>query len=198
MSGNEATRMLSAAYWSRLFAVTAVMSALVAAAALYGAARERADLPGAAAQFLQATIVAGEVTTCLGGVQDELYLPGQPRLRSGLSVRAARDRLRTCDLRPLQLQLDRIHLPPDPPVLDDSRRQAAADLRTGLGYLRRVVLDARGAARAMSQDLRHSNGAAVILAYRSAQIGSDSAYALAVQALALLGRSPSSVAGTHS
>ena len=197
MNGDKGTRILSAAHWSRVFAATAAMAAVVAGATLYAATRERAELPGAAAAFLQATISAGEVTTCLGGVQDELYMPGQPRLRTGVPLAAALDRLRTCDLRPLQGQLDRIHLPPDPPVMDHARRRAAADIAPGLADLHRVVLDARGAARAMNQDLRHPDGTAVILAYRSAQIGSDSAYALAVEALALLGDPQSSVVGSN-
>lgn len=176
----------------RFAAVVTTTAAVVAVTAIYGFTRERAALPSAAAQFLQATIQAGAVTTCLAGVQDDIYMPGQPRLHSAAATQLALDRLHTCDLAPLQAQLDGVHLPPPSPVLDKPHRQAAAAIRNGVMLLRRVVLDARGAAQAMADDLKHggSDGEAVVLAYRSAQAGSDRAYALAVQAQALLGVLP--------
>ena len=176
----------------RFAAVVTTAAAVVAVTAMYGFARERAALPSAAAQFLQATIQAGAVTTCLAGVQDDIYMPGQGRLHTRVATQGALDRLRTCDLVPLQRQLDRVHLPPASPVLDRAHRQAAAAISAGVLLLRRVVLDARGAALAMARDLASggSDGEVVILAYRSAQTGSDRAYALAVQAQALLGSLP--------
>jgi hypothetical protein len=189
---------MSAADWTKSPATRAVAalacgSALLSGISLAGAVRERDQLPTAAHAFLEATIQASAVTACLQGARDELYLPGGQRIGTAIAAQAALRRLRSCDVDALASQLDEVHLPPAAPLTNTTRRKARADLVTGVSTLRRVVLDARGADVAMTREVSDpSDGTAVVLAYRSASAGSDSAYALAEQALELLGHPQSS------
>jgi hypothetical protein len=161
---------------------------------LAGALRERSQLPEAAHQFLQATIEASAVTSCLQGAQDELFLPGGGRLRTTTATNAALRRLEGCDINVLAAKLDAVRIPPAAPLTDRARRQARAALVSGVSTLHRVVVDFRGADRAMTSNVQGlGDGTAVVLAYRSATAGSDAAYALAEQALALLGEPQSTV-----
>jgi hypothetical protein len=178
----------------RSIAVVSACAAALSATTLIGAVRERDGLPRAAEAFLQATIQAGELTTCLQGARDDLYMNDQPQLHNDVAVSGAMARLRSCDTAPLVSALDAVHLPPAAALTDASRRRARADMATGTAMLRRVVLDAHGARLAFERQVRgQRDGTAVVLAYRSAQTGSDTAYALADEALALLGHPQSSV-----
>ena len=169
--------------------------ALLAGLSLAGALRERDQLPKAAQSFLQATIQASSVTSCLQGARDELFVPGRGELHTSEAAQSALARLRSCDVAGLESALNAVHLPPAAPVTDKPRREARADLVQGLATLRRMVLDARGADIAMTRNVKDAaDGTAVILAYRSASAGSDRAYTLAEEALALLGRPQSTVA----
>ena len=163
----------------------ATLSLLFAAAA-----RERSALPGASQRLLQATFAASAVTTCLGGVQDELYVTSG-RLHTHVAKVAALSRLRSCDVAPLERAVDRVDLPPKAPVDQKTRHRAYDRVAQGVALLRRVVVDTRGAARAMQEDVTGRQiGSRVVLVYRSASQGSDAAYAQALRALALLGETP--------
>lgn len=187
MSGNRAV--------TRAAAVAAVLSAALTVTLAVGAVREKAGLPRAAEQFLQATIQASALTTCLQGSRDDLFMPGDPsHVHDPVAVAAALARLRTCSTEPLSAALDRVNLPPAAALTDRDRRRARADMVTGIALLRRVVLDADGARVDMERQIRgKADGTAVVLAYRSADSGSTTAYALAEEALALLGHPQSSV-----
>jgi hypothetical protein len=165
--------------------------------ALTGSARERADLPTAAHALLLATDTASEVTSCLQGARDELYIPGVPhRLHNRVAVAAAERRLAGCDIDALSRDIDAVHVPPAAPITSHARRVARADVVNAVAALRRVALDARAADRLMRASLRGSaDGTAVVLAYSSANTGSDVAYGLAEEALALLGDPQSAVSG---
>lgn len=161
---------------------------------LVGVIRERNGLLPAARAFLAASTQATEVTTCLQGARDELFLPGQGELRTEVAVDAALTRLRECDISALHRSLGAVELPPAAPWSNADRRHARASIASGLGALRRVVLDAQGADRAMSANLQGApNGLYIILAYRSAAAGSATAAADAQEALALLGHPQSTV-----
>ena len=171
--------------------VTAALSVTVAA----GAFREGHGLPLSAHRFLQATIDASELSTCLQGARDELYVPGLgARFHDPVAVDAALARLRTCDMAGLSHDLDRIGLPPAAAVTTAGRRTARSDIVMGTTLLRRVVLDAHGAENALSREVRGApDGTAVVLAYRSADSGASAASALAYDALARLGDPQSTV-----
>jgi hypothetical protein len=178
----------------RSVAVLTSCAAALSVAVLVGGIRERDDLPGAAGQFLQASIQAGALTTCLQAARDDLYVDQQPRLHDQVAISGAMDRLRGCDTEPLVAALDAVHLPPAAALTDAPRRRARADIVMGVGLLRRVVLDAHGARLAFERQIEgQKDGTAVVLAYRSAQVGSDTSYALADEALALLGHPQSTV-----
>jgi len=191
---------MSATNWTagpaaRAVAALTCGAALLGGMSLAGAVRERDQLPTAAQAFLQATIQASAVTACLQGARDELYLPGGQRIGTAVAAQAALRRLRSCDVNALATQLDAVHLPPAAPLTNTARRKARADLVTGVSTLRRVVLDSRGADIAMTREVAdNSDGTAVVLAYRSASAGSDAAYALADEALQLLGHPQSTPA----
>jgi len=175
-------------------AVLTTCAAALSVTTLIGGVRERNDLPHAAQSFLQASIQAGALTTCLQGARDDLYLNDQPQLHNQVAVSGAMDRLRSCDTGALTSALDAVHLPPAAALTDANRRRARADIVTGAAMLRRVVLDARGARLAFERQIQgRRDGTAVVLAYRSASTGSDTAYALADEALALLGHPQSTV-----
>lgn len=175
-------------------AVLSVCAAALSVTTLVGGVRERSDLPHAASNFLQAAIQAGALATCLQGARDDLYMNDQPQLHNQVAVSGAMDRLRSCDTSPLVTALDAVHLPPAAPLTDTNRRRARADIVNGTAMLRRVVLDAKGARLAFERQVQgQHDGTAVVLAYRSAQVGSDTAYALADEALALLGHPQSTV-----
>jgi hypothetical protein len=187
---------VSATTATRFAAFGVTVACAVGGLSLVGAMHERDALPVAAHQFLQATIEASAVTSCLQGAQDELFLPGGARLRTATATAAALSRLQGCDIDTLAQKLDAVHLPPAAPLTDAARRNARAALVTGVTTLHRVVLDFRGADRAMTANVKGlGDGTAVVLAYRSASAGSDAAYALADKALALLGEPQSTVSG---
>lgn len=193
---------MSTASWRTGTAVRAAAAgvcglALLSAISLAGAAREKADLPTAAHALLQATDTASEVTGCLQGARDEIYIPGVPHpLHNRIAVEAAQRRLAGCDIDALDRDLDAVHVPPAAPITSRARRLARADVVNAVAVLRRVVLDARSADRLMRASLaRHADGTAVVLAYSSASTGSDVAYGLAEEALALLGDPQSIVIG---
>lgn len=191
MSGLDWTRNSA----TRAMAALACGSALLGGISLAGAVRERDQLPKAAQAFLQATIQASSVTSCLQGARDELYLPGGQRIGTAVAAQSALRRLRSCDVDALASQLNQVHLPPAAPLTNTARRQARADIVTGVAMLRRVVLDSRGADVAMTRQVSDpTDGTAVVLAYRSASAGSDAAYALADEALQLLGHPQSTTA----
>ena len=170
--------------------------AVLAGLSLAGALHERDQLPVAARGFLQATIQASAVTSCLQGARDELFEPGHGQLHTSVAAQSALARLRGCDVNGLEHVLGAVHLPPAAPVTDTARREARADLVKGIAALRRMVLDARGADAAMTRNVTDpADGTAVVLAYRSAESGSDTAYTLAEEALALLGEPQSTTAG---
>jgi hypothetical protein len=171
--------------------------ALLTTVSFAGATREKSGLPKAAHQLLQATDDASEVTTCLQGARDELYLPGLAhRLHNRIAVAAAERRLASCDIGALAHDLDAVDVPPAAPVTVRERRIARADIVNAVAVLQRVVLDARAADRLMRASLSGSpDGTAVVLAYSSANTGSDVAYRLAEEALALLGDPQSTVIG---
>lgn len=178
----------------RSVAVLSVCAAALSVTTLIGGVRERDDLPRAAASFLQASIQAGALTTCLQGARDDLFINGRPQLADQVAVSGAMDRLRSCDTTPLVTALNAVRLPPAAALTTAKRRQARADIANGTAMLRRVVLDARGARLAFERQVHgQHDGTAVVLAYRSAQSGSDTSYALADEALALLGRPQSTV-----
>jgi len=161
---------------------------------LLGIVRERDGLLPAAKAFLAASNQATEVTTCLQGARDELFVPGQGELRTQVAVDAALTRLRQCDITALRRSLAAVDLPPAAPVSDADRRHARASIAEGLAALQRVVLDATGADEAMSANLQGApNGLYIILAYRSAAAGSVTAAADAQEALAVLGHPQSTV-----
>lgn len=169
---------------------------LLAATVLGGAVHERDALTPAAEALLQATIAAQQVTTCIQGVRDELYVPGvPPLLHDPTAVVAAANRLRSCDTRPLSAALADIHLAPAAPLTTSVRRQARADVAKASAELARVVLDAHGAVNGMQRALaaHQPDGTDVILAFSSANTGTTDAYALAEEALELLGHPQSSV-----
>jgi hypothetical protein len=179
---------------ARVAAVAAVGAAVLSAVTAAGAVRERSGLPAAGHELLLATQDASAITSCLQGARDELYVPGVAPLHNPVAVAAARNRLDGCDIRSLSRALDAVNVPPAAPVTDRARRIARSDITTAVATLRRVVLDARGADRLMQQSLNGSpDGTAIVLAYRSASSGSDSAYKLALEALALLGEPQSTV-----
>lgn len=193
---------MSTAHWTRGMPVRATAAgvcglALLSAVTLAGAARERADLPRAAHALLDATGTASEVTSCLQGARDEIYVPGVPhQLHNRTAVAAAERRLSECDIETLARDLDAIHVPPAAPITVRERRVARADIVNAVSVLHRVVLDARAADRLMRASLRGApDGTSVVLAYSSATTGSDVAYRLAEEALALLGDPQSSVIG---
>lgn len=193
---------MSATNWAtgtpaRMAAAGVCGAALLSAVTLAGAAREKADLPTAAHALLQATDSASEVTACLQGARDEIYVPGAPpQLHNPVAVRAAEARLSGCDIDALANDIDAVHVPPAAPVTVRSRRIARTDIVNAVAVLRRVVLDARAADRLMRASLRGTaDGTAVVLAYSSASTGSDVAYRLADEALALLGDPQSTVIG---
>ena len=187
---------MSATSAMRATAFGVAAACAVGGLSLAGAIHERDQLPVAAHQFLQATIEASAVTACLQGAQDELFLPGGGRLRTTTATNAALRRLRGCDIDTLAAKLRAVHIPPAAPLTDASRRNARAALVDGVTTLRRVVLDFRGADKAMTENVEGlADGTAVVLAYRSATAGSDAAYALADKALALLGEPQSTVGG---
>ena len=178
---------------ARSLAVLTTCAAALSVTTLVGGVRERNDLPHAAQSFLQASIQAGALTTCLQGARDDLYDNDQPQRHNQVAVSGAMNRVRSCDTGPLAAALDAVHLPPAAALTDAKRRRARADIVTGTTMLRRVVLDARGARLAFERQIQgQRNGTAVVLAYRSASAGSDAAYALADEALALLGHPQSS------
>jgi hypothetical protein len=178
----------------RGIAVLSICAAALSVTTLVGGIRERDDLPPAAAGFLQAAIQAGALTTCLQGARDDLYINDRPQLHNPVAVSGAMNRLRSCDPTPLVTALDAVHLPPIAALTDANRRRARADIVTGTDMLRRVVLDAQGARLAFERQVAgQHDGTAVVLAYRSALTGSDTAYALADEALALLGHPQSTV-----
>jgi hypothetical protein len=179
---------------ARVAAAAAVGAAVLSAVTAAGAVRERSGLPAAGHELLLATQDASAITSCLQGARDELYVPGVAPLHNPVAVAAARDRLQGCDIDSLSRALDGVRVPPASPVTDRNRRIARADIATATATLRRVVLDARGADRLMQANLSGSpDGTAIVLAYRSASSGSDSAYQLALEALALLGEPQSTV-----
>lgn len=192
---------MSAPSWSngtpvRAAAVAACGLAVLAGVTLAGAAHERSTLPSAAQQTLQADIQASAVTTCLQGARDELYVPGVRPLHDREAVAAAERRLQGCDIRGLSRELDAVRLPPAAPVTDSARRRARADVVEAVAVLRRVVLDTAGADKLMRRNLSGApDGTAIVLAYRSATAGSDIAYRLTEEALALLGVPQSTVNG---
>lgn len=174
-------------------AVVTTCAAALSVTVLVSAVRERNGLPNAANQFLQASIQAGALTTCLQGARDDLYVGEVPQVHNQYKVAGAMDRLRSCDTTSLTTALDKIRLPPAAALTDASRRRARGDIVTGTAMLRRVILDARGARLAFERQIDgERDGTAVVLAYRSAESGSDAAYALADEALALLGHPQSS------
>lgn len=193
---------MSASNWKtgtpvRIAAAGVCGLALLSAVSLAGAAREKADLPTAAHALIQATDTASEVTDCLQGARDEIYIPGVPHpLHNRIAVQAAQRRLAGCDIDTLATDLDAVHVPPAAPITSRARRLARADIVNAVAVLHRVVLDARGADRLMRASLSgHADGTAVVLAYSSANTGSDVAYRLAVESLALLGDPQSIVIG---
>jgi hypothetical protein len=193
---------MTAASWTTSMPVRAAAAgvcglALLTTVSFAGATREKADLPKAAHQLLLATDDASAVTACLQGARDELYLPGVPhRLDSRVAVTAAERRLSGCEIDTLAQDLDAVDLPPAAPITVRERRIARADIVNAVAVLRRVVLDARAADRLMRASLTGSpDGTAVVLAYSSANTGSDVAYRLAEEALALLGDPQSTVIG---
>lgn len=171
--------------------------ALLSAVTLAGAAREKASLPTAAHALLHATDTASEVTACLQGARDEIYIPGAPpQFHNRAAVEAAERRLSGCDIASLADDLSAVHVPPAAPVTSRDRRIARADIVNAVSVLQRVVLDARAADRLMRASLKGSaDGTAVVLAYSSASTGSDVAYRLADESLALLGDPQSTVIG---
>ena len=191
---------MSAASWStstpvRVAAVGVCGLALLATVSFAGTVRERADLPKAAHQLLLATDDASAVTSCLQGARDEIYIPGAaPRLHDRVAVSAAVRRLSGCDIGTLSRDLSAVHVPPAAPITVRERRIARADIVNAVAVLQRVVLDARAADRLMRASLAGSpNAMSVVLAYSSANTGSDVAYRYAVEALALLGEPQSTV-----
>jgi hypothetical protein len=174
---------------TRLFVFALVALFGLAATVILAAARERSALPKAATRLQAASLTASQLTVCLQGVQDELFIPGAPRLTGPVHTRAALTRLRSCDVAPLARQLEAVDLPPTPPLIDNRRRHARAQIAGGLAALQRAVLDVRGADRAMAEDIGSGrNGGSVVLAYRSVQLNSDAADAAAQKALRLLGK----------
>lgn len=177
-------------------AVTAAVAGVVAlgGVTLAGALHERDGLPLAAHRLLEATDSASAVTSCLQGARDELYVPGVQPLYDAVAVDAARRRLDGCDIGALSRALDQVDVPPAAPITDRARRIARNDITGAVAALRRVVLDARGATKLMRANVAgRPDGTAVVLAYRSATSGSDTAYQLTVEALALLGEPQSTV-----
>ena len=193
-TSSEVTR---SARLTRGAAVVATMTAVLTVSVTVGAARERAALPTAGQALLQATIAASDVSGCLQGARDELYLPGQPpQLHNPIAVQAALGRLRVCDIDELARSVSAVKLPPAAAVTDSARRRARDDIANGVALLQRVVLDARAAKSALTRQVGGAaDGTAVALAYRSADSGGTAAYALAEEALALLGHPQSSIAG---
>ncbi len=191
--------MSALATWSRGPAARAVAVAvgattLLGGVSLAGVLHERLALPAAAEEFRQATMAASALTSCLQGVRDELFLPGQGEVRTGMARRAALSRLRGCDVVALDRGLDDVHLPPAAPLIDADHRAAREAIADGVETLRRVALDARGAVSLMSADIYGSADAVpVVLAYRSATVGSVTAAGLSDRALALLGRPQTTV-----
>lgn len=181
----------------RVAAAGACGLAVLSGVTLAGAAREKADLPTAAHALLLASDTASEVTSCLQGARDELYIPGVPhQLHSRAAVTAAERRLAGCDIDALAHDLDAVHVPPAAPVTARVRRVARADIVNAVAILDRVVLDARAADRLMRASLKgRADGTSVVLAYSSANTGSDVAYRLVLEALALLGDPQSTVNG---
>ena len=152
------------------------------------------DLSLAAQGFLQATIEAQALTTCLDGARDDLNLDRGARSPSQVADTGAQRRLRTCDTSVLVGALDAVHVPAAGAASTPGQRRARADIVTGTAMLRRVVMDAENAKRAIEHQAQGvPTGNAVALAYRSAQTGSRAAYALADEALALLGHPQSTV-----
>jgi len=193
---------MSTSSWStgtpaRIAAAGACAAALLSVVALAGAAHERADLPTAAHALLHATDTASEVTSCLQGARDEIYVPGVPhRLHNRVAVAAAQRRLAGCDIDALVRDVDAVDVPPAAPITTHARRVARADVVNAVALLRRVALDAQAADRMMRASLNGAaDGTAVVLAYSSANSGSDAAYRLAEEALALLGDPQSAVDG---
>jgi hypothetical protein len=168
-----------------VFIVGAV--ALLAAVTIASAARERSDLPDAARGLLRATISAETLTSCLAGVQDDVYHPSGRATGTRAVVRNALNRLDTCNVARVERDVAAVHLPPAPPLIDAKRRKARAQIEQGVALLRAAALDARGARRAMREDIvAHPNGLAVTLAYRSANDASNQAFLLAYNTLGLL------------
>ena len=193
---------MSTAGWTtstpmRVAAAAVCGLAVLTTVSFAGTVRERDALPKAAHQLLLATDDASAVTSCLQGARDEIYIPGAPpRLHDRVAVTAAERRLSGCDIDTLARDLDAVHLPPAAPITVRGRRIARADIVNAVAVLERVVLDARAADRLMRASLAGApNGTAVVLAYSSANTGSDTAYRLVEEALALLGDPQSTVNG---
>jgi hypothetical protein len=179
---------------TQVAAVVCSLAAVLSVSVTVGAARERSALPRAAQVLLQATIDASALSGCLQGTRDDLFAPGARGSHARVAVDSALRRLSTCDVDTLAGRLDEVRLPAPAAVTDDRRRRAHDDIVSAVALLRRVVLDARGARTAVARQARGAaDGTAVALAYRSAESGSDAAYALVEEALALLGHPQSTV-----
>jgi hypothetical protein len=160
------------------FALIVVLGVSIAT----GYARELAALPRAATDLRSASQAAGEVLSCLQGVQDELSGGRTPAM-----VTAAASALRLCDLRPLEERVRLLRLPPAAMIADSDHRAGRAEIDAAVQILERMILDARAARAAMRADL--DGGAltvAIVLSYRSFASGDARSSALSAEASARL------------
>jgi hypothetical protein len=168
----------------RVFAAAIIALVILGGVVLGAAARERSALPDAARGLLRATLSASVLSGCLEGVQDDTH--GR-RDTSRAAVERALTRLSTCDVARVERDLAAVDLPPAPPLIDADRRKARANVEQGIALIHAAALDARGAKRAMREDLTtRPNALAVTLAFRSAFDASNRAFDLAYEALSLL------------
>jgi hypothetical protein len=166
----------------RAIILACALASVLGATVALGGVREGRDLPQAAGALRSASEAAGEIKSCLQGVQDELA--GGPTPRSIQNAKAA---LRLCDLRTLERRLAAVSLPGAAPIASRVRRLAREDIVEASRVMRRMVLDARAAKAAMAVDLGGSAQlTAVVLSYRAFAAGDDRSRSLAAEAAALL------------
>jgi hypothetical protein len=176
---------------TRAASLLVVLALALSVSVVVAGERERSALPGAARELRLAVIEAAGIGSCLQGVQDELYLPGQGRDQTAVAVAAARARLSTCGTGALEHDIAAIRLPPDPPVTTGEQRRARASIVAGLAALHLADLAARGAVRAMRTDIAGDDkGAVVAIAYRSAATSTRRAQTLEERAIRELGIAP--------
>lgn len=169
-----------------------VVLALAAFASTEGTAliRDRSALPDAAATVRAATVEAASIISCVGGVQDDLFVDTSGDTNAA-SVVAARDRLSGCDLARLRTLVGSLHLPSGPPIETARLRGVRGRLEQAQAILRRVMLDAKATTDAERADLRdRRHGAAVVLGFRALQTEENLASNLSSVADALLHISP--------